>query len=71
MVESWCGFHMLLSTSGKFRRPWGDFQRVFRHLSKMIFLQCKDFKTSPDFCTPGVGRYVFGDVTGFPQCHHP
>ena len=24
----------------------------------MTFLQCKDFYTSPDFCTPGVGRYA-------------
>ena len=24
----------------------------------MTFLQCKDFLTSPDFCTLGVGRYA-------------
>ena len=29
MVESWRGFWMLLSTSGTFTRPSGDFQRVF------------------------------------------
>ena len=27
-------------------------------LSLMTFSQCKDFETSPDFCTLGVGRYV-------------
>ena len=34
MVESWCGFCTLLSTSGTFRRPLGDFWRVFRHCRK-------------------------------------
>ena len=27
-------------------------------LSKITFIQCKDFLTSPDFFTQGVGRYV-------------
>ena len=31
MVESWRGFRTLLSTSGAFGRPSGDFRRVFRH----------------------------------------
>ena len=31
MVESWRGFRTLLSTSGTFGRPSGDFRRVFRH----------------------------------------
>ena len=31
IVESWRGFCMLLSTLETFRRPLGDFQRVFRH----------------------------------------
>ena len=26
----------------------------------MTFIQCKDFKTSPGFCTSGVGRYASG-----------
>ena len=33
MVESWRGFRTLLSTCGKFGRPSGEFQRVFRHCS--------------------------------------
>ena len=31
MVESWRGFRTLLSMSGTFGRPSGDFRRVFRH----------------------------------------
>lgn len=56
---------------GNIRKSLGWFSESIRTLSKMIFLQCKDFKTSPDFCTRGVGRYMFGDVTGSQQCHHP
>ena len=32
--ESWSSFQTLLSTSGTFRRPLGDFQRVVRHCWK-------------------------------------
>ena len=32
MVESWCGFRMLLLTSGTFRRP----SRVFREYSDIV-----------------------------------
>ena len=31
--------------------------REYSDVSKMTFLQCKDFLMSPDFCTLGVGRY--------------
>ena len=43
MVESWRGFRTLLWTSGTFGRPLGDFQESIQTLSKMTFLQCKDF----------------------------
>ena len=32
MVKSWRGFLTLLSTSGTFRRPSGDFRQVLRHV---------------------------------------
>ena len=32
--KNWHDFHLLLSMSGTFGRPWGDFQRVFRHCQK-------------------------------------
>ena len=34
IVESWRGFCTLSSTQQTFRRPLGDFQRVFRHCRK-------------------------------------
>ena len=41
MVESWNGFHLLLSTSGTFGRPLGDFHRVFRHCRKWCSYSAK------------------------------
>ena len=40
MVESWRGVRTLLSMSGTFGRPSGDFRRAFiQTLSKMTFLK--------------------------------
>ena len=42
-VESRYGFCTLLLMSGTFRRPAGDFRRVFRHCRKWHSYKCKDF----------------------------
>ena len=34
IVESWCGFHMLLLMSRTFGRPLSDFRRAFKHCRK-------------------------------------
>ena len=40
------------------RKSFWWFLESIQTLLKMTFLQCKDSYTSPDFCTPGVGRYA-------------
>ena len=38
------------------RKAFGWFSESIQTLPKLTFLQYKDFKTSPDFCSPEVGR---------------
>ena len=41
------------------------FSESIQTLSKMTFLEYKDFFTSPDFCTVGVDRYAYSYGTFF------
>ena len=36
LVQSWCGFRMLLLMLGTLGRPSGDFRRVFTHCQRLL-----------------------------------
>ena len=51
--------HAVLNV-GNIQKAFRWFLEIIQTLSKMTFIQCKDFKMSPGFCTLGVGRYASG-----------